>query len=102
MINSMSANVSTLGESVWYVDSGASNHMTGHGEWFRDMQDLERPGYVEIGDDTSHPIKHTVNVPLTLQDGKVKYLADVLHVCLLMYPLVVKMCGMWIQLPQII
>ena len=44
------------------------------------MQDLERPGYVETGDDTSHPIKHTGNVPLTLQDGKVKYLADVLHV----------------------
>ena len=80
MINSMSANVSTLGANVWYVDSGASNHMTGHGEWFRDMQDLERPGYVETGDDTSHPIKHTGNVPLTLQDGKVKYLADVLHV----------------------
>ena len=80
MITSMSANVSTLGANVWYVDSGASNHMTGHGEWFRDMQDLERPGYVETGDDTSHPIKHTGNVPLTLQDGKVKYLADVLHV----------------------
>ena len=31
MINSMSANVSTLGESVWYVDSGASNHMIGAG-----------------------------------------------------------------------
>ena len=76
----MSANVSTLGANVWYVDSGASNHMTGHGEWFRDMQDLERPGYVETRDDTSHPIKHIGNVSLTLQDGKVKYLADVLHV----------------------
>ncbi len=21
--------------NVWYVDSGASNHMTSHGEWFR-------------------------------------------------------------------
>ena len=35
MINSMSADVSTLGENVWYVDSGASNHMTRHGEWFK-------------------------------------------------------------------
>ena len=80
MINSMSADVSTLGENVWYVDSGASNHMTGHGEWFKEMQNLEQPGYVEIGDDTAHPIKHTGDVPLTMQDGKVKYLADVLHV----------------------
>ena len=43
------------------------------------MQNLEKPGYVEIGDDIAHPIKHTGNVPLTLHDGKVKYLADVLH-----------------------
>ena len=41
MINSMSIDVSTLGENVRYVDSGASNHMTGHGEWFKEMQNLE-------------------------------------------------------------
>ena len=44
------------------------------------MQTLQNPGYVETGDDTVHPIAHTGNVPLTLQDGNVKYLADVLHV----------------------
>ena len=81
MMNSMSAaNVSTCGENVWYVDSGASNHMTGHGEWFKEIQTLEKPGYVETGDDTTHVIVHTGNVPLTIQDGKVKYLSDVLHV----------------------
>ena len=42
---------------VWYVDSGASNHMTSHivvllpGE-------TEQPGVVEIRDDTLHPIEH--------------------------------------------
>ena len=25
-------------DSVWYVDSGASNHMTSHGEWFIEMK----------------------------------------------------------------
>ena len=80
MMNSMSAaNVSTCGENVWYVDSGASNHMTGHGEWFKEIQTLEKPGYVETGDDTAHAIVHTGNVPLTMQDGKVKYLSNVLH-----------------------
>ena len=81
MMNSMcTTNVSTCGENVWYVDSGASNHMTGHGEWFKEMQTLEKLGYVETGDDTTHAIVHTGNVPLTMQDGKVKYLSDVLHV----------------------
>ena len=44
------------------------------------MKDPKRPGYVETRDDTTHPIAHVGDVPLSMQDGKVKYLADVLHV----------------------
>ncbi|MCO5593801.1 hypothetical protein L7F22_047819 [Adiantum nelumboides] len=80
MMNTMFANASKCDNNVWYVDSGASNHMTNHGEWFKELQALQNPGYVETGDDTAHPIAHTGNVPLSLQDGNVKYLADVLHV----------------------
>ncbi len=80
MLNTMAANVSTNVDNVWYVDLGASNHMTYHGEWFRDVKNLEKPGYVETGDDTAHPIVHIGNVPLVMQDGKMKYLFDVLHV----------------------
>ena len=80
VINSVSDDVVKCGNDVWYVDSGASNHMTSHGEWFKDMHDPEQPGFVETGDDTAHPIAHVGNVPLSMQDGKVKYLADVLHV----------------------
>ena len=67
-------------ENVWYVDSGSSNRMTSHGGWFKELQVLKNPGYVETGDDIAHPIVHTGNVPLSLEDGKVKYLVDVLHV----------------------
>jgi len=80
MLNTVAANASTNVDNLWYVDSGASNHMTYHGEWFRDVRNLENPGYVETGDDTSHPIAHIGNVPLAMQDGKIKYLSDVLHV----------------------
>jgi len=34
MANSMIGGVSN--NNVWYVDSGASNCMTSHGEWFTD------------------------------------------------------------------
>ena len=80
VMNSMSADVASCKEDVWYVDSSASNHMTSHGEWFKEMKDLEKPGYVEIGDDKAHLIAHVGDVPLSMQDGKVKYLVDVLHV----------------------
>ena len=65
---------------VWYVDSGASNHMTHHKNWFNELHVPEQPGYVETGDDTVHPIEHVGNVPLAMHDGKPKYMADVLHV----------------------
>jgi hypothetical protein len=80
MLNTVVANVSTNVDNVWYVDSGASNHMTYHGEWFRDVKNLEKPGYVKTRDDTAHPIVHIGNVPITMQDGKIKYLSNVLHV----------------------
>jgi hypothetical protein len=69
-----------LDNNVWYVDYGASNHMTSHGEWFRDIKDLKTPGFVETGDDTTHPSTQIGKVPLSMQDGQTKYLKDVLHV----------------------
>ncbi|MCO5570801.1 hypothetical protein L7F22_024529 [Adiantum nelumboides] len=70
----------TVHQETRVAEDSASNHMTNHGEWFKELQALQNPGYVETGDDTTHPIAHTGNVPLSLQDGNVKYLADVLHV----------------------
>jgi hypothetical protein len=66
--------------NVWYVDYGASNHMTSHGEWFRDIKELKTPGFAKIGDATTHPITKISKVPLSMQDGQTKYLKNVLHV----------------------
>jgi hypothetical protein len=62
------------------VDFGASNHMTSHGEWFRNIKDLKTLRFVETGDDTTHPITQISKVPLSMQDEQTKYLKDVLHV----------------------
>ena len=67
-------------DDVWYVDSGTSNHMTSCGNWFKELDTMRTPGYVETGDDIVHPIEHMGRVPLVMQDGKVKHLEDVLHV----------------------
>jgi hypothetical protein len=54
--------------------------MTSHGEWFRDAKDLKTSGFVEIGDDITHPITQIGKVPVSMQDGQTKYMKDVLHV----------------------
>jgi len=78
MENSMIGGISD--NNVWYVNSGASNHMTTHGKWFRDTKDLKTPGFLENVDDIAHPIMQIGKVPLSMQDGQTKYLKDVLHV----------------------
>jgi hypothetical protein len=68
MANSMIRGI--LDNNVWYVDSKASNHMTSHGEWFGDTKDLKTPGFVETGDDTTHPITQIGKVPLSNHNKK--------------------------------
>ncbi len=50
----MIGNVSN--NSVWYVDFKASNHITSHGEWFKDTNNLKTLGFMDTSDDTTHPI----------------------------------------------
>ena len=66
-------------DEVWYVDSGASNHMKSHNEWFSYLEKSEQPGVVATGDDTPHPIENVGEVSLShvRQKGK---LMNVLHV----------------------
>jgi hypothetical protein len=78
MANSMIRSVSN--NDFWYVDYGSSNHITSHGEWFRDTRDFKTLGFVEINDDIIHPITQIGKVPLFMQDGQTKYLKDVLYV----------------------
>ena len=66
-------------DEVWYVDSGMSNHMTNHEEWFSYLEKPEQPGVVETGDDTQHSIEHVGEVPLSHVGQKGK-LMNVLHV----------------------
>ena len=66
-------------EDVWFVDSGALNQMTSHQEWFQDLRELDRPGYIETGDDTTHPIRHVSNV-LFGKEGEQTCIENVLHV----------------------
>jgi hypothetical protein len=64
MANSMIGGVSD--NNIWYVDFEASNHMTSHGEWFRNTKDLKTPGFMETGDDTTHPITQIGKVPSSM------------------------------------
>ena len=52
-------------DEVWYVDSGVSNPMTSHKEWFSYLEKPMQPGVFATGDDTPHPIMNVGEVPLS-------------------------------------
>ena len=47
MVQHMTNSVTSAKESnnVWYVNSGASNHMTGHAEWIQAAKKMEKLGF---------------------------------------------------------
>ena len=80
--NSMLASTSTSAsspEGIWFIDSGASNCMTSQQEWFRDTREPDRPGYVKIGDDTTHPFAMSAMSHLGKTTNKPS-IKNVLHV----------------------
>ena len=45
---------STTWSSIWYIDSGASSHMTGQKRFFKDLQESGTGIHVELGDDARY------------------------------------------------
>ncbi|XP_013617142.1 PREDICTED: uncharacterized protein LOC106323590 [Brassica oleracea var. oleracea] len=66
----------TDGDRIWYLDNGASNHMTGNRSYFRSI-DETITGKVCFGDDSRIDIKGKGSVLFVSQDGRRKILADV-------------------------
>ena len=66
-------------DEVWYVNSGASNHMMCHKEWFSYLEKPMQPGVVATEEDTPHPIENVGEVPLNHVGQKGK-LMNILHV----------------------
>jgi hypothetical protein len=74
----MTAKTMEVGE-VLFVDSGATNHMTSHEEWFMNIREPEKRGVVETGNYSTHTIEKIDDVPFN-NNGNNNYIKDVLHV----------------------
>lgn len=66
-------------DKVWYLDNGASNHMTGNRSYFTKLNE-EVTGKVRFGDDSRIDIKGKGSVLFITKDGKRKLLADVYYI----------------------
>ena len=71
---------STIGSSIWYINSGASSHMTGQKRFFKDLQEGGTGIHVELGDDAQYQAHRVGTVSFERESSKPLSFVDVLYV----------------------
>ena len=65
---------------VWYLDSGASFHMTGDKELFSSLEEKDLQMHIEMGDEGRYNATNIGTVTFQRQSSKAFLLEDVMHV----------------------
>ncbi|KAH7670376.1 RNA-directed DNA polymerase protein [Dioscorea alata] len=66
-------------EDIWYLDNGASNHMTGHCEKFQELDEAVT-GRVRIGDGSTVQIMGKGTIVFAYKNGEHKALQEVYYI----------------------
>lgn len=69
----------TIMENLWYLDNGASNHMSGNRSFFF-LLDEDITGKVRFGDDSRIDIKGKGSIRFILEGGEKKILSNVYYI----------------------
>ena len=77
----MMAHKDTTSESdtIWYLDTGASNHMCGHKHLFVEMKEID-DGHVSFGDASKVQVKGRGKIRFYQKDGKEGHIENVYYV----------------------
>jgi hypothetical protein len=65
---------------TWFVDSGASFHMTCNKNWYINFKETHNGAHIYLGDDHSYQIKGYGDILVTLLNGVVKHIHNVVYV----------------------
>jgi hypothetical protein len=78
LVSCLSTN--TVTRSVWYLDNGASRHMTEAWELFNSLMEKDSGIHVELGDDAKYVVKGEGTILFQLESGGSFEAQDVLYV----------------------
>jgi hypothetical protein len=78
MVSCLSTN--TIPRNAWFVNSGASRHMTLAQELFSSLTEQDSGAQVELGDDAKYLVARVGTIPFRIQSGNSLYFDNVLFV----------------------
>jgi hypothetical protein len=65
---------------AWFIDSGASIHMSCNRDWFETYHEINNGSNIYLGDDRSHQIKGYGDICVTFPNGQEKQIQNVMYV----------------------
>jgi hypothetical protein len=72
--------VETDDSDAWFVDSGASVHMTCNKNWYVNFKETHNGASIYLGDECAHQIKGYGDIPVTLPNGTIRHIRNVVYV----------------------
>jgi hypothetical protein len=79
-VSNSALSVETNDSDVWFVDSGASVHMTCNKNWYANSKETQNGTSIYLGNDHAHQIKGYGDIPVTLSNGTICHIHNVVYV----------------------
>jgi hypothetical protein len=79
-VSNVALSAETDDSDAWFVDSRASVHMTCNKMWYTNFKETQNGANIYLGDDRAYQIKGYGDIPVTLPNGIVRHIQNVVYV----------------------
>ena len=79
-VSNVALSAETNNVDACFVDSGASIHMTCNKNWYINFKETHNGAHIYLGDDHSYQIKGCGDISVTLSNGTIRHIHNVVYV----------------------
>lgn len=79
-VSNAALSAETNDDNAWFIDSGASVHMSCKRDWFDTYHEINNGGHIYLGDNRSHEIKGYGDISVMMPNGQEKQIQNVVYV----------------------